>query len=412
MLELFRLYQSETLTAPCDGVITGVDETGAYMLSTEGEWQLTLLANAPNGDDEASYTNFVGQVKEVGLDGLILRLNPQAFPVEDYKDLSGVNLDTALMTEEMIHVVTVPVYTLEAGEWVQIEAETLAAGDILLFAGDEEGNMVWIVKVNVTVTEPEVPVEPSEPTDPSQPETPEQPEAPEQSEDEVEPSVPAGEEQEDSSNSGGQQGAQGGSTGGMSGSFGAMGGSTQTETENSYYDLSTVTVASVIPQGEVTISITVDELDISLVKTGMEVEVTVNALTGEAFTGTVTEIASEGTNEGGNSKFTVTITLPRGENMLTGMNAAVHLTVAEKEAVLTIPVAAIVEEKVRSLVYTALDEDGNLANPVEVTTGISDGEYVEILSGLSEQDQIHYAYYDTLTESTVPDQGFQGFSFG
>ena len=42
---------------------------------------------------------------------------------------------------------------------------------------------------------------------------------------------------------------------------------------------------------------------------------------------------------------------------------------------------------------------GEPINPVEVTTGLSDGETVEILTGLASGDTVFYAYYDTLEES-------------
>ena len=55
--------------------------------------------------------------------------------------------------------------------------------------------------------------------------------------------------------------------------------------------------------------------------------ITVDALPGRAFTGTVTAINQNGKTIGGNSKYTVTITMPRAENMLDGMNAMAVLTV-------------------------------------------------------------------------------------
>ena len=68
--------------------------------------------------------------------------------------------------------------------------------------------------------------------------------------------------------------------------------------------------------------------------------------------------------------------------------------------VLTVPSAALVEDGGKTIVYTALDKKtGEPSAPVEVTTGISDGETVEILSGLSSGDSIYYRYYDTLEES-------------
>ena len=45
MLELFRMYQTESITAPCDGMVSGVDEDGAYLLSgNNGNWTVKLLS--------------------------------------------------------------------------------------------------------------------------------------------------------------------------------------------------------------------------------------------------------------------------------------------------------------------------------------------------------------------------------
>ena len=44
MQELFTMYRTQTITAPCDGIVTGVDEDGAYLLSDDGEesWLASL----------------------------------------------------------------------------------------------------------------------------------------------------------------------------------------------------------------------------------------------------------------------------------------------------------------------------------------------------------------------------------
>ena len=46
------------------------------------------------------------------------------------------------------------------------------------------------------------------------------------------------------------------------------------------------------------------------------------------------------------------------------------------------------------MVYTAKSGDA-LTKPVTVELGCSDGEYVEVLSGLQMGGRICYAYYDT-----------------
>jgi HlyD family secretion protein len=165
-------------------------------------------------------------------------------------------------------------------------------------------------------------------------------------------------------------------------------------------------IASVIPQDTMTVEISVDELDLHTVTVGMPAEVKINALGGEKFTAVVTSISNIGTNDGGSSKFPVILTMDRRENMLSGMNASVNLVLNTTVDTLTIPANALVEVGARTIVYTGYDEkNGILIDPVEVTTGISDGNTVQILDGLSEGDTYYYAYYDTLEISNTPNFG-------
>ena len=142
-----------------------------------------------------------------------------------------------------------------------------------------------------------------------------------------------------------------------------------------------------------TVTIKVDELDILQYALGMEADISVDALPGNTYTGTVTAIGGIGTNEGGNSKFDVELTLDREPDMLNGMNASVVVHKSTSSALL-IPIAALNDSGSKTTVYTAYDQKtGQLLAPVEVTTGISDGENVEILSGLEEGQLVWYSYY-------------------
>ena len=158
----------------------------------------------------------------------------------------------------------------------------------------------------------------------------------------------------------------------------------------------TVEVASLVPQDSLTIPVTIDERDIHSLALGQTVQVRVEALSGREFTGTVTEIGRIGASSGGSSKYTVTVELRREEDMLPGMSASVTAALGTHTGI-AIPVAALIQTGSRSYVYTALDEKtGEPASPVEVTPGFSDGEYVLILSGLSEGDTVYYPYYEAL----------------
>lgn len=86
--------------------------------------------------------------------------------------------------------------------------------------------------------------------------------------------------------------------------------------------------------------------------------------------------------------------------MLDGMNASVKIVTATSNAAVAIPVAALVEDDGRTYVYTTYDaRDDELGVLVEVETGVSDGDLVEILSGLNLGNTFYYRYADTVTYS-------------
>lgn len=180
------------------------------------------------------------------------------------------------------------------------------------------------------------------------------------------------------------------------GSYGAFSGAGQTQ-QVELYDLEGDVLLTVTEQDAMTLTIAVDETDISKVKLGQIADVKVTALKGEIFEAEVTDISIFGTNNGGSSKFPVELTLTADPRMLAGMNATAQIPLFTKMEVTVIPVAALVETETGTCVYTALDQKtGEPTAAVEVTTGVSDGEMVEILSGLNPGDRFCYSYYDVL----------------
>ncbi|MCD8364878.1 MAG: HlyD family efflux transporter periplasmic adaptor subunit [Clostridiales bacterium] len=184
------------------------------------------------------------------------------------------------------------------------------------------------------------------------------------------------------------------------------------EEVSSTYSVSETTLLSITPQNTMTIEIMVDEMDILAVEIGQEATVTLDAFPGQSFTGTVTSIDESGANSGGSSKYTAVITMDREEDMLAGMNASAVITLDTTEDVLVIPEAALVEEDNATYVYTTYDEDTDtLGGLVEVTTGISDGENVEITSGLEEGDTYCYSILDVVNYgSSYASSGTGSFS--
>ena len=192
-------------------------------------------------------------------------------------------------------------------------------------------------------------------------------------------------------------GGEGGGGGSGSGSTAGMNGSSAKVPSYEYYSTKQSEVMAVTPQDFMTVDITVDELDILSIQRGQEVQITLDALTGQSFDGVITDIGVSGSNSGGNSKYIAEVTIDRASNMIAGMNATALITLSTSENLVTIPTEALVCEGPRTYVYTGYDSKNDvLLNPVDVTTGASDGIVTEIISGLKEGDTVWYTYLDKL----------------
>lgn len=430
MLRLFRMYQSETIDAPCAGLVSGIEKDSVHLLSGGGQgFHLDLLINAPNGDDETFYLNFAAIV--TGVDGgswdLAVEMTP--LTVTDYRDLSGLTLDPTKMTQPVSLVPTMPVYELAEGQWVQISPEAAVPGDFLLIALDANGNFVWTVRITEENRTPQPPVEtdpslppvvpdlPTEPTVPvlppvTEPTVPTDPTAP--TEPGTEPTIPTLPMIPDFTYPDIQiPGDFWGSIGGFGGfgSYGDYGAMTPEEPEFQLHDLEGDTLMIVTAQETVTLSITIDEQDIAKVAPGQQAQVRVEALRDQVFPATVTAIGRAGTNSGGSSKFHVELTLAKDASMLPGMSATASIPLSVVENVPVVPLAALVEQGAKTLLYTGYDAVNELlTNPVEVTVGQSDGAYAQILAGVEAGDSFWYEYYDVLELSTEVDT--QGSIFG
>lgn len=168
------------------------------------------------------------------------------------------------------------------------------------------------------------------------------------------------------------------------------------------YSTDTETIMELVPLDELTITISVDELDILHLEEGMEATITMDAFPGTTFPGTITRVGAFGVNSGGNAKYDVKVSLHTTEQMLVGMNASLSIITDRSEELLTIPAAAIVEENGKTWVYTKYDKSKDvLTGLTEITTGMSDGQLVQILDGLTENSVFFYRYADQLIYSFV-----------
>ncbi len=178
-----------------------------------------------------------------------------------------------------------------------------------------------------------------------------------------------------------------------------------------------------------TFELSVDELDIAKVQKGQEVRVTADAVEGQTFIGHVENVSIVGTSQNGVTSYPVKINLDGEENnaLIPGMNVNATIVVEDKQDILLIPAAAVsrgnivtvkgdapetgteketakpkdipqqsadntesasarIKQKAAEGAFASTPPEGY--HYVQIETGITDGTYIEVLSGLSEGDVV------------------------
>ena len=134
-----------------------------------------------------------------------------------------------------------------------------------------------------------------------------------------------------------------------------------------------------------TLTLSVDELDIVSVEPGQAAVIEPDALEGVTLTGTVEKIAPLGDTTTAVTTYDVTIALNSvDERVMAGMNVSGEIVVDTAEEALLIPTDALSK---RDGVCTVTLRDGTVH---EVTVGLMTRDQVQILSGLSEGDTVIY----------------------
>lgn len=127
----------------------------------------------------------------------------------------------------------------------------------------------------------------------------------------------------------------------------------------------------------------IDEQYIDRVGTGQSVSITFTTDTGEqrTYTGSVRRVDDTGVTSGGVTDYTVEIALDNTDGLRDGMNVSVSILTEGKENCLRVPVKAVDGDTVQVL------RNGK-TETVTVETGLWGSDYVEILSGITEEDTI------------------------
>lgn len=124
----------------------------------------------------------------------------------------------------------------------------------------------------------------------------------------------------------------------------------------------------------------VSDLDVNYVQQGSKVDVTVDALPGKTFEGTVERLYQYTDN--GKVVYNVNISVVGGEGLRPGMNTNCFVDAGESLNTLVVPIEAVFEDDFKQKVEI-LKEDGTV-EAVEIEIGLMNDRYVEVLSGLEE----------------------------
>ncbi len=147
---------------------------------------------------------------------------------------------------------------------------------------------------------------------------------------------------------------------------------------------------------EFIVTVTVSENDIFKISEGHEALITFDAYSNLEFNGRVIEIIPIAVNDGGITSFEVLMEFETGEDIdiYYGLSANASIITQKAEGVLYVPIQSVYKEEGKSFVDLLISFDVDPENireavkKIEVTTGINDYLYIEIISGLKEGDII------------------------
>ena len=147
-------------------------------------------------------------------------------------------------------------------------------------------------------------------------------------------------------------------------------------------------IAEIVDPTVVEVDGIVDEIDVLSIRLGTPVNVTVDAVPGEAIGGTVTRISTGASNQQGVVTYPITIQVDArpGLDLREGLSAVASIVLREDKDVLLVPQQALYGTFDEPVVK-ALNADGTLEERA-VTLGVSDDFWVSVKDGLREGDQV------------------------
>ncbi|WKD86468.1 Multidrug resistance protein MdtE [Polaribacter huanghezhanensis] len=149
------------------------------------------------------------------------------------------------------------------------------------------------------------------------------------------------------------------------------------------------TIASIADMTKMIFEGKVDESEVSKLIVGTKIEVSLGAIEGKKFPAKLNFVAPKGTEEGGAVQFKIKadVTLDKNNFIRAGYSANADIVLVKKEGVLAIKEALLRFDKKTEEPYVEV-KVGDTFEKRTVKLGISDGVDIEVLSGITKDDQI------------------------
>lgn len=148
------------------------------------------------------------------------------------------------------------------------------------------------------------------------------------------------------------------------------------------------TVATVADMSDLIFNGSIDETEVGLLVEGMPMHITIGALPEYSSEASLEYISPKATEENGASEFQIKAALPTdgGTTIRSGYSANAEIVLQEVKDVLSVQESALEFEG--DSVYVYLMTAPQVFERRSITTGISDGINIEVLSGLGEGDKV------------------------
>ena len=150
------------------------------------------------------------------------------------------------------------------------------------------------------------------------------------------------------------------------------------------------TIATIADMTKMIFEGKVDEADVGKIKKGTVLEVSLGAIENKKFPAKLDFIAPKGTEENGAVQFKIkgNVTLDKNYFIRAGYSANADIVLAKKDSVLSIKEALLQFDKKTEKPYVEVKTGDQEFKKKDVVLGISDGINVEILSGVTKDDEI------------------------